>query len=50
MSQYNLHTLPSWDYAAVHAVEDEEFHDSFEYPPIDLANDHGTSPPGVRNG
>ena len=50
MSQYNLHTLPSRDYAGVHAGEDEEFHDSFEYPPVYLANDHGTSSPGVRNG
>ena len=50
MSQYNLHTLPSRDYAAVHAGEDEEFHDSFEYPPVYLANDHGTSSPSVRNG
>ena len=49
MSQYNLHTLPSRDYAAVHAGEDEEFHDSFEYPPVYLANDHRTSSPSVRN-
>lgn len=50
MSQCNLHTFPSRDYAAVHAGEDEEFHDSFEYPPFDFANDHGTSSPGVCNG
>ena len=50
MSQYNLRTLPSRDYAALHAGEDEEFHDSFEYPPVNLANDQGTSSPGVRNG
>ena len=50
MSQYNLHTLPSRDYAGVHAGEDEEFHDSFEYLPVYLANDHGTSSPGVHNG
>ena len=50
MSQYNLRTLPSQDYAPLHAGEDQEFHDSFEYPPVDLTNDHGTSPPGVRNG
>ena len=50
MSQYNLHTLPSWDCAAVHAGENEEFHNSFEYLPVDLANDHGTSSPGVHNG
>ena len=49
MSQYNLRTLPSRDYAALHAGEDEEFHDSFEYPPVNLANDQGTSSPGVRN-
>ena len=31
MSQYNLGTLPSRDYAALHAGEDEEFHNSFKY-------------------
>ena len=50
MSQYNLRALSSRDYAALHAGDDEEFHDSFEYPLVDLANDHGTSSPGVRNG
>ena len=50
MSQYNLRTLPSQDYAALHAGEDEEFHDSFKYPPVELANDHGTSSPEVPNG
>ena len=34
----------------MHSGEDEEFHDSFEYPPFNLANDQGTSSPGVRNG
>ena len=50
MSQYNLRTLPSRDYEALNAGEDEEFYDSFEYPPVDLANDQGTSSPGVRSG
>ena len=50
MSQYNLRTLPSRDNAALHAGQDEEFHDSFEYPPINLAIDRGTSSPGVHNG
>ena len=31
MSQYNLRTLPSRDYAGLHAGEDEEFHNSFKY-------------------
>ena len=42
MSQYNLRTLPSQDYAAFHAGEDEEFHNSFKYPPINLAKDQGS--------
>lgn len=50
MSHYNLQTLPSQNYAALHAEQDEEFHDSFEYLPVNLANDRGTSSPGVRNG
>ena len=50
MSQYNLRTLPSRDYATLHAGEDEEFHYSLEYPPVDLANDQGMSSPCVCNG
>ena len=50
MSQYNLRTFPSRDYAALHAGEDKEFHDSFEYLPVNLAKDQGTSSPGDRNG
>ena len=50
MFQYNLRTLPSRDYAALHAGEDKEFHDSFEYPPVNLAKDQGTPSPGDRNG
>ena len=50
------HVSVQFTYASVTGLccracrEDEEFHDSFEYPPVYLANDHETSSPGVRNG
>jgi len=47
MAQYNLRSLPSGDYAAMHAGdeldENEEFHDSFDFP-------QETAPPGTSTG
>ena len=47
MAQYNLRSLPSRDYAAMHAGdeldENEEFHDSFDFP-------QETAPPGSSTG
>ena len=47
MAQYNLRSLPSRDYAAMHAGdqlgENEEFHDSFDFP-------QETAPPGTSTG
>ena len=47
MSQYNLRSLPTRDYAAMDAGGDlddnEEFHDSFDFPPAIV-------PPGTSNG
>ena len=47
MAQYHLRSLPSRDYAAMHAGdelnEDEEFHDSFDFP-------QETAPPGISSG
>ena len=47
MAHYNLRLLPSGDYAAMHAGdeldENEEFHDSFDFP-------QETAPPGTSTG
>ncbi|XP_074608450.1 uncharacterized protein LOC141861123 [Acropora palmata] len=47
MAQYHLRSLPSRDYAAMHAGdelnENEEFHDSFDFP-------QETAPPGISSG
>ena len=47
MVQYHLRSLPSRDYAAMHAGdelnENEEFHDSFGFP-------QETAPPGTTSG
>ena len=47
MAQYHLRSLPSRDYAAMHAGdeldENEEFHDSFDFP-------QETAPPGSSTG
>ena len=47
MAQYHLRSLPSRDYAAMHAGdeldENEEFHDSFDFP-------QETAPPGTSTG
>ncbi|XP_015780678.1 PREDICTED: uncharacterized protein LOC107358583 [Acropora digitifera] len=46
MAQYHLRSLPSRDYAAMHAGdelnENEEFHDSFDFP-------QETAPPGISS-
>ena len=45
MAQYHLRSLPSRHYAAMHAGEElnenEEFHDSFDFP-------QEAAPPGIR--